>query len=304
MKNFKNRAIELQEQYIKGKTVFDQYCILKDDDALKYQFVKWEGLIEEITYRRKIYNKQGKVKAAYKNMLRSEHIPYNFFIPLKLSKDRDRCLRFFNEFLKRKDIIEVISLDVEWAPKNPLQALNDKSSFDTYIKFKLGNNKMLGVGIEVKFTEKSYPYTATELKRLKTQKDSSPYFKVWNNKNISVYKTDSFEKLGEKGLKQFFRNHLLGLTLLDTPNSKERVDEFVSVHLFPSENYCQRDKAKEYQHQLMPEKQNTFLPITFEDFIDNCKRFFSDVEHISWLDYLEKRYVVKKNYPYFVTNYQ
>ena len=116
---------------------------------------------------------------------------------------------------------------------------------------------------------------------------------MWNNKNISVYKTDSFEKLGEKGLKQFFRNNLLGLTLLETPNSKERVDEFVSVHLFPSENYYQRDKAKEYQHQLMPEKQNTFLPITFEDFIDNGKRLFSDVEYSRWLDYLEKRYVVK-----------
>ena len=168
MKSFKNRAIELQEKYIQGKTVFDQYCILKDDDALKYQFISWEGLIEEITNRRKIYDKHGKVKAAYKNMLRSEHIPYNFFIPLKLSKERDKRLQFFNTLLKRKDIIELLSLDVEWAPSNTTQALDDKTSFDAFLKLKLDNKKILGVGVEVKFTEKSYPYTATELKRLKT----------------------------------------------------------------------------------------------------------------------------------------
>jgi hypothetical protein len=133
-----------------------------------------------------VYDKVGGVKAQFKNMLRSEHISYNLFVPLKVNNDANIVAAFFQKLLNRNYLRKITMFRIEWASEEAKNALDDKTSFDTYVEFELENKKVLGVGIEIKYTEKSYPYTATELKRLTTPDSSSPYFALWQS-DYSVY---------------------------------------------------------------------------------------------------------------------
>ncbi len=229
---------------------------------------------------------------AFRNMLRSEHIPYNFFIPLKLNSNQIEVLSFFKKLFDRDDLLTITKFEIEWAPDSKY-TMQDKTSFDVYIQFDLQNDKTLGVGIEIKFTEKSYPYTAMELSRLKKEVEAeSPYFKIWNNKKISVYEDNSYNILGEKMYKQFFRNHLLGLSMINNNNLKIKIDEFISVHLFPEANTYQKEKAEEYNQKIRLENRRYFISLTFEKFIDEGEKIFNASAEKKWLNYLKDRYIV------------
>lgn len=292
MKSFKNRAGEKQRQFIAGKTEFAEHFILRDNDALHYQLVPWEGLQEEIEKRRKIKDKKGVVKIPFRNMLRSEHIPCNIFIPLKLHKNKEQVLSFFKELLKRNDLQRITEFEIEWAPTDPKDVLDDKTSFDTYIQFELPETRKLGVGIEVKFTEKSYPFTKTEKYRLETENETSPYYTTWKKLEGIVFSRNSFRTLGKKEYKQLFRNHLLGLSMLNNHNTTIRLDEFICLHVFPEGNHYQSEKAMEYSEYLMPEAQKGFRPVTFKEFIGTLKLNFIEPDNKPWLDYLEARYII------------
>ena len=289
MQSFKSKAEQHLKNYVSERNIsFQSYCILYDGDALNHQFVRHdEEFIKEVEARCKIYDKSEKVKAQFKNMLRSEHISYNFFIPLKLKKEKNTVIQFFKHLLHRDDLRSITKFEIEWAPKDSKKALDDKTSFDTYIQFELHNGKKLGAGIEVKYTEKSYPYTKTEFERLKTQNSKSPYYKIWSDP-ISIYKPETYLTLGEKCYKQFFRNHLLGISMI----KNGELDEFMSVHLYPAGNSYQDTYSKKYLQNIHTHMQHTFLPITFERFIEIGESTFDTDEDKSWLSYISKRYIV------------
>jgi len=295
-KNFKNRATEHQKKFITGKGIeFKDYCILKDEDALQHQLFPWPGIIEGIEKFKKIKVKthHGIVKNVFKNMLRSEHIPYNFFMPLILRNARDKVLLFFKKLLKRNDLSKIKKFEIEWTPKPIQDYLSDNTSFDTYIEFELADKKKLGVGIEVKFTEKSYQYTNKERSMLKSRDEAiSTYFKFWNNKKVSVYNEDSYAKLGEKRYKQFFRNHLLGLSMINCKDPVIKIDEFISMHLYSEGNTYQGKHAKRYLNNIKSEMKSSFQEITFEKFIEESEKIFNDSGSKEWLEYLRRRYIV------------
>lgn len=72
---------------------YDSYgnYLTKADGELGKNFYEGFGIFEAVKKYRK-YN-----KPLYSNMLRSEHIPFNFFVPLNI--ERTLCKNIFNEFL-------------------------------------------------------------------------------------------------------------------------------------------------------------------------------------------------------------
>lgn len=91
-------------------------------------------------------------------MLRSEHIPWNVFVPMM----HEPCAtaHLFNDILGTDEIDEVTDIRIEWAP-DKTKCLNDNTSFDTYIEY-LHDGKTCGIGIEVKYTEEGYPFGVKE----------------------------------------------------------------------------------------------------------------------------------------------
>ena len=299
--NWKNTALNKQLDYKKntlkldksgkyGKKQIEYKQILSDEDALKganfYCFSdsdEWQNLKNWADT-----DKGKKIKfegAGMKNMLRSEHIPYNFFYPLeKLRKQNPDLLATFlqNLLLGEISVDKVIRIKIEFASDlHKSKLLNDNTSFDAYIEYMSGNKKC-GLGIEVKYTEKSYPYGTTEKANLDSM--SSEYWKTAIKSDIYDLTDENKKSLIEKKQKQAFRNHLLGLKLID----EKQLDQFHSLHFYPEGNTYQHQVAKNYKKCLKPQHKNSFQAISFEHFIQTAK----DLKGVdsNWSEYLEERY--------------
>ncbi len=296
--NWKNTALKKQLAFkqslgLKASGTFGGNSyehILSDTDALAgtnfYCYpntIEWEALQ---AWAKKDKGKSVNFKGiGLKNLLRSEHIPYNFFYPLeKLRQENDQqLLRFLEQLLGNHiQIDKVIRIKIEFAwdkPKN--KPLNDLTSFDAYIEAQSGAQK-IGLGIEVKYTEKSYPWGKTEKKLM--DKDSS----IYNQLTISsgYYKENAKSSLAIVKLKQLWRNHLLGLKLLEL----KKLGQFYSLHLYPKGNSYQQKVCEEYLNCLKEEHKQSFVPITFEWFTEVAEQLFTDAEQQNWIHYLKTRY--------------
>lgn len=125
--------------------------ILKDEDAQR-GLIFFDGFkILEAADARYPYFKLN--QACFANMLRSEHIPFNFFIPL--SKNLEYARAVMNRFMGGV-INNITDIRIECDP-DPEKALKDKTSFDVFIEYRHASGGYGIIGIEVKYTEKEYP---------------------------------------------------------------------------------------------------------------------------------------------------
>ncbi len=160
--DFKKRARRHQSIYRLDSLHLEKYNLygnrLIDDDAQKW--LNYYQDLNVICELKKRYSKYSRKRDA--DMLRSEHIPFNFFPPFKL--DLNFCKNVFNEFLggciksiEKKTIIDnEDNIKIEFPPSPNVYYLNDGTSFDTYIEYTHLDNTKGIIGIEVKYTEREY----------------------------------------------------------------------------------------------------------------------------------------------------
>lgn len=222
----------------------------------------------------------------YFDMLRSEHIPLNIFIPLKLNIESNLLRNILNVLLN--GVVETIQeMRIEWSPKPEENYLNDLTSFDTYIQYKDQNGERGGTGVEVKYTEKEYPYGEKE--RREFNKPDSIYNTLTND--IGMYRSQYLDELKKPLYKQLWRNHLLGESMIE--DKKYNLKHFTSVVLYPMGNTHFSRVCREYEQFIIDNNQpRKFIHITFEEFIDVGKRLAKTEEALKWLNYLSKRYIV------------
>ena len=96
---------------------------------------------------------KGKTGAILTNVLRSEHIPYNIFFPMR--HDLQKAALLFRT-LTGKDVAVVRNIMIEYAPAPKEEYLDDLTSFDTYLDYQDSTGARCGIGIEVKYTEQGY----------------------------------------------------------------------------------------------------------------------------------------------------
>ena len=139
----KYRAFRLNVPFDK----FGNYLI--KEDALKgLNFYNDFNIFEQVKERYPNYS-----RPLYANMLRSEHISFNLFSPLK--SDLEYCRSVFNYFMNGQ-IKSIDDIKIEYAPSPAEKYLKDKTSFDTYIEYTHSDNSKAIIGIEVKYTEREY----------------------------------------------------------------------------------------------------------------------------------------------------
>lgn len=134
----------------------------------------------------------------YSDMLRSEHIPWNMFIPFR--EEQELFIRVFNDLLKM-DIASVDSIQIEYAPQPKENYLNDATAFDVFIELKLKSEDKVFLGIEIKYTEGAYPLIKG-YKQEKTVNDlDSIYYRVTKESDsiqkeyISLLKQDDYRQI-------------------------------------------------------------------------------------------------------------
>jgi hypothetical protein len=226
-------------------------------------------------------------KPLYCNLLRSEHIPFNFFIPLK--KDMEFGKKVFNEILDGI-IGQLIQIKIEYPETNHPEYLNDRTSFDTYIEYQHIDGSKGILGIEVKYTEHSYELKNGSKEKRDVENEKSLYYQrsresgVFLDGDLSVMKHDDF--------RQIWRNQLLGESILIVDRPK--YNQFHSLTFYPERNTHFTKVIKEYQEFMKPEHRRRVQGITYERFFGICRNHLPNEDYGKWLNYLERRYIVKK----------
>ncbi|MCX6321512.1 MAG: hypothetical protein NTX93_06890 [Bacteroidia bacterium] len=225
-------------------------------------------------------------KACFANMLRSEHIPFNFFVPL--INDLGYAKDVLNKFLC--GVIDTINvIKIEYAP-DPELALKDKTSFDVYIEYKHFTGTYGILGIEVKYTEKEYKLIEGSKEDREIHAEDSIYNLFTNTSGL--YKKEFVKILKTDEYRQVWRNHLLGMSMINKNHADSRFDHFTSIILYPEGNDHFRNLIPAYRSFLNQGYESSFIGITYEKFLMTAQELIAEPEYLRWLQYLEDRYIV------------
>ncbi len=216
----------------------------------------------------------------FKDTVRSQHIPFNFFIPLKTEKEL--AIKVFNELFSLK-ITEIKKIEFEY-PQTKDNPLNDRTSFDVFISY-TSNDKKGFIGIEIKYTEGGYSPTKKERELINDEK--SIYYKY--TKESQMYLKESILWLKKNAYRQLWRNHLLAIGFA----KNEKYDQFISATFFPNGNEHFVDAIKEFEHFLTEKGKETFQGITYEDFFNTLLDHAETDKQRNWINYLTTRYLLK-----------
>lgn len=252
--------------------------MLSEEDGRKGLNFYQDFDILEAVYKRysKKYSKQ-----LYANLLRSEHIPFNLFIPL--ISDLEFAEKVLINLLSNT-IKEITKVNIEYAPSPKEIYLDDRTSFDTYIEYNHIDGNPGILGIEVKYTEKGYPLKKDSTEYEQINKKNSKYWTV--TKESGLFKEGVEDKLILNDYRQIWRNHILGESIRQV----DKIKHFTSITFYPEGNIHFTKAISEYQGFLISSK-NVF-GITYEDYISTLKTHSSNERFDAWIKYLEERYIV------------
>ena len=212
------------------------------------------------------------------DLLRSEHIPFNLFGPLI---GRPSLAKAVLRGALGLECERVGDIKIEWAPSDKRRYLDDATSFDTIAWFENPVGKKCAVGIEVKYTEGRYGWHGREKDRV--EDPSSTYWTV--TRSSGAFADPADPRLGSDSVRQFWRNHLLGLAMEQHGN----VDEFHSLVVYPAGNPHCAEAVPLYRSLLTEDARERFRGVTFEDYI---RALDGDEEIRRWKAYLETRYLI------------
>jgi hypothetical protein len=212
---------------------------------------------------------------------RSQHIPFNFFIPL--IEEKELAKKTLNNLLKA-EIKNIENINIEFPPKskNPLK---DRTSFDVFVSFSYDENKKGMVGIEVKYTEGGYSPGETEKKYINDP--DSVYYVV--TRESGLYNKEKIIRLKENAYRQIWRNHLLAYAFAKANN----YDNFFSLTLYHDGNTHFRDAFRDYNAFLSEKGRETLVQATFSKFCETMLNEATSEKQKNWINYLLARYNIK-----------
>lgn len=282
---FKRWARALQFAY--REDVLGDFNEIKAPQVLLSDENAKEGLIFHERFREYILNKEKVGHVATQmtsNMLRSEHIPYNLFTSLEIMPNIS--VKIFS-VLVNQSIKSVDGIEIEFAGiKDRSFYLNDRTSFDAFVWYTTNDNQKGGIGIEVKYTENEYPLGYKESKNIAG--DNPLYERMTRECGYYYSNLDIKRFLTEHHLRQIWRNHILGYSMRYNGD----VDIIHHIHLYPQNNiHFHKYALPNYKKILTEEGNETFMTVTYENYIALLDQF-SDEEIIrDWVKYLRERYL-------------
>ena len=118
--------------------------VLLSEDNAKRGLIFYEGYRDLILGKSKVGNVATQLTA---NMLRSEHIPYNLFTPLETMPKV--AVEIFSTLIN-VPIKKIYTIEIEYAGNGDKSLyLNDRTSFDAFVRYEAIDGRTGGIGIEV-----------------------------------------------------------------------------------------------------------------------------------------------------------
>ncbi|KAA6329307.1 hypothetical protein EZS27_021876 [termite gut metagenome] len=281
---FKRAAREYQVKYREKYISLDynQYVTwLTDSDGQKGKnFYPDLGVFEAVQQRYpKFY------VDLYSDMLRSEHIPFNIFIPFR--QDLEFGKNVFNKIMGNC-IKSIENIKIEFAPSPKENYLDDGTSLDAYIEYTHTDNSKGIIGIEVKYTEKEYPLDPNSKQAKDINDKNGKYYSI--SEQSGLYKPNSIEKLKTDLFRQIWRNHLLAESIRLVDNDKFK--HATSIIFYPKDNGHFIETNIKYCEMLI-NNDSKFISVTYEDFFDACEKHCPNNDFKNWINYLNERYIIK-----------
>ena len=146
-------AARLHQSYYRAKVLNVDYLdygnrLTEEDGRALLNYYDGLGVREALRERYPLYSRKRDA-----DMLRSEHIPFNLMAPLAR---RPALMQLIIKEAFGLELRGPIEMRLEWAPSPANKYLGDLTSFDVYIQGKDGDGEPVGLGIEVKYTERGY----------------------------------------------------------------------------------------------------------------------------------------------------
>jgi hypothetical protein len=285
--SFKERArkhqIKFREEVLKvGYDGFE--TILTDSDA-KAGLNFFDGFkINEYAQNRYPHFKLK--EACFANMLRSEHIPFNFFVPL--SKNPEYARAVFNRFMG--GLINIITeIRIDYSP-DPEKAFKHKTSFDVFIEYRHTSGGIGIIGIEVKYAERESPLVKKSKENIEIIDPESIYNTL--TEKIGLYRKDEIPKLKTDEFRQVWIKHILGESMTRKIHPESKYEYFTSIILYPDGNDHFRELIPKYKSLLNPGHESSLKGISYEEFISVAREYTVEVDFLRWLQYLKDRYII------------
>lgn len=261
------------------KVPCDKYgsMLTREDAERGLNFYHDYGVFEAVTERYPKYKKQ-----LYANMLRSEHIPFNFFVPFRTEK-----ALFCSTAASVLGVspAKIISILIEHAPPPGVKYLKDRTSFDVFCECEDHRGDVFFMGIEIKYTEREYKIGQKEQRYC--QDPHSPYNSI--SRQSGLYIPKALDTLKTDRFRQTWRNHLLAEATFQ--NSNKNYKYYKSIILYPSGNTHMNSMAREYRRFLSKDREDIFLGGTFEQFFFAIDLHVSSSRAKEWVEYLKRRYI-------------
>ncbi len=253
--------------------------LAKADAEKGANFYKGLGIFEEV---KKAHDYS---KNVYADMLRSEHIPFNFFAPLM--KDKDYAKETLNHFVG--NIIDKVNeIRIEYAPGPPEKHLNDKTAFDVFIDYLNTDGKRGLIGIEMKYTEGDTPLKEGSKEEKEVNNPSSRYWKVTSKS--AIYIDGPLDLLKSDDLRQIWRNQILGESVLLADSGVYKHSTLILI--YPEGNSQFTKVGFKYSKLLKQPSDKKFVDITYEKFFNALGKKSKDAKYEKWVEYLKDRYLV------------
>jgi hypothetical protein len=286
--SFKERAWQHQVRFRETvlKVGYDRIeTILRDDDAQK-GLIFFDGF-KVTDAAQSMYPHFKLQQACFANMLRSEHIPFNFFIPLSKNKEYARAV--LNTFTGGA-INSITEIRIDYLP-DPAKTLFNNISFDVFIEYQHISGEYGILGIAVKYAEREYPLMKNSKEGREINLENSAYNTF--TARLDLYRKEILQDLKTNRFWQLWRNQLLGESLTKKNHPDSKYQHFTSIVLFPAGNNHFQNLVPEYKSFFTPGHEWSFQGISYEDFIQAAREFADDPDFMRWLQYLEDRYIVR-----------
>lgn len=272
---------------------YGAYLKWEDAQTGKNFYAPYWTKIKELISKRYSPDQMWKASPLYANMLRSEHIPYNIFVPMQ--DDEEAAKKVFDKIIGAGQIEKICDIKIEYAPEKEF-TLSDGTSFDTFIRYQHTDGGFGGIGIEIKYTEGGYPLKQKSKEEQDIMKGENKAY-INYTKNCGYYKDCIFNTplpknpLIKNNFRQIWRNHILGAAMLNNENILYPLKHFCSIIIFPSQNKHFTNAIPEYEEFLTEYGKKSFHGITYEKFFEILGEEYSSEKCKDWIKYLTKRYI-------------
>jgi hypothetical protein len=253
--------------------------LLEADARKGLNFFDGFGIRDAVRERYPTYSRN-----VYSNLLRSEHIPLNLFIPL--NSDDEFRRRLFSTWLGF-ELRRVDEVRIEHAPMPRTDFLNDRTSFDAYVEYEDEAGLRGLLGIEVKYTERPYPLGKGSKEDHDLLDPGSAYHRVMAA--AGIYSEGCIKSLLRDEYRQIWRNQLLGESIQQ--RFKDQFACATLMVLYPEGNSHVANACAGYSTFLV-HPEHTFKALTYEQFLLDLRKHATSTAFAPWANYLHDRYIV------------